>query len=104
MLDAIQPESLTLFLGESATLSVQANGSEPLTFQWRWKGTSLPGANITQLNFRNVKSTQAGNYDVVISNQVRTATSHVAVLTVDLSHPPPSPWLNRDLGSTEIPG
>jgi hypothetical protein len=100
----IQPESLTLFLGESATLSVQANGSEPLTFQWRWKGTNLPGANNTQLNFRNVKSTQAGNYDVVISNQVKAATSQVAVLTVDLSHPPPSPWLHRDIGNAEIPG
>ena len=93
---AITPLYLPTILGEplsqtiqpitniatNVTFSVSAGGSPPLRYQWRWNGANLAGASSTSLTLTNISPAQAGNYDVVVSNDGGAATSQVAVLTI----------------------
>ena len=85
------PASLTTDAGTTATFGVVAGGSEPLSFQWRRDGVPLAeggnraGTGTAVLTLTNVVSADAGGYSVVVSNQYGTATSSVALLTVNLA-------------------
>jgi len=61
--------------GASATFKVGATGGPPLSYQWFFNGSVLPGATATNLNLLNVQSTNAGNYWVVITNTSGAITS-----------------------------
>ena len=45
-----QPANQSVQAGQSATFSVVATGSAPLTYQWRKNGTAIPGATGAQLH------------------------------------------------------
>jgi len=77
-----QPVSQTVVEGDNVSFSVTANGTAPLTYQWRRNGSNLNGATSATLNLTGVTTNQAGNYTVVVNNSVGTATSSAAVLTV----------------------
>ncbi|MEN9574263.1 MAG: hypothetical protein RL514_2118 [Verrucomicrobiota bacterium] len=77
-----QPQSLTVFQGQNATFSVNAIGTAPLTYQWRFGGVNIPGATGSAVTLPNVLTNQAGLYSVVISNSGGTTTSANATLTV----------------------
>lgn len=81
-----QPASQTVTEGGSATFSVTALGTPPLTYQWRFNGDDISGGTGTSLTLFNVQPSAAGNYSVVVANAVGAVTSQVAVLTVQ---PPP---------------
>jgi len=79
----MQPESQLVNYGTNAIFKVQAQGSQPLRYQW-WFSNSLmiwKGTNTT-LILTNVDLAMAGNYSVVIKNAQGTITSQAAVLTV----------------------
>ena len=80
-----QPQNQTVAAGSTATFSVTASGSAPLSYQWRFNGTNLAGANSPSLSLFNVQPQQAGNYSVTVSNAASTVTSGNAVLTVTCS-------------------
>ena len=80
--DAGQPQPQTVIQGSNATFSVTAIGDAPLTYQWRYLGTNLPGATANPLVLTGVQTNQAGNYSVVVSNPFGSATSSNALLTV----------------------
>ncbi len=82
-----QPINQTVNQGASATFSVVASGSTPLTYQWRFNGANIASATASSYTKSNVQSTNAGSYSVVVSNSFGTATSANAVLTVNT---PPS--------------
>ena len=49
------PEDQTVLLGASATFSVEADGDEPLSFQWQQNGTNLTdGGNIVGLGHQHL--------------------------------------------------
>jgi len=77
-----QPQSTSRFAGESFSLSVQAMGSFPLSYQWRKDGQTLPGATNKTLVFSNVTTNAAGLYTVVVSNAINTVTSAPADVRV----------------------
>ena len=77
-----QPQSLTVVQGQSATFSVNAVGSAPLTYQWQYGGVNIPGATNTSVTLNNVQAVQAGLYSVVITNPFGVTTSANATLTV----------------------
>jgi hypothetical protein len=83
-----QPQSKTVLVGESVAFSVQVSGTPPLTYQWRFNGLDLSGANQSSLTLPAVQMAQAGEYSVVVANSLGSVTSAVAVLTVNL--PPPT--------------
>ncbi len=79
-----QPQDQTALPGESATFSVTAGGSEPLSYQWYYNNsTLLTNATDTTLTLTNIQVGNAGLYSVVVSNIAGTATSSNAVLNVN---------------------
>jgi len=78
-----QPQPQTVFVGETAAFSVVAGGSLPLTYQWRLNGTNIPGATTNSFTRLNAQFAHAGNYSVFVSNNIGTATSLDALLTVN---------------------
>ncbi|HTQ41102.1 MAG TPA: chitobiase/beta-hexosaminidase C-terminal domain-containing protein, partial [Pirellulales bacterium] len=77
-----QPQSQSIEEGVSASFVVKATDSAPLSFQWQFYGTNLPGATNSSLLFTNSQLTNAGIYAVVVSNRFGMATSSNAVLQV----------------------
>lgn len=81
----LQPESLLVKAGENAIFSANATGSAPITFQWFKDNALLSGQTNLSLVIQNVNGSDTGQYTFVASNPVSSATSVVAVLTVDLT-------------------
>ena len=80
-----QPASLTVNAGSSATFSVLASGTAPLTYQWKKNGAVLAGATSSTLAFTSAQATDAGSYTVVVTNVAGFATSSAATLTVNVA-------------------
>ncbi|HSY16849.1 MAG TPA: immunoglobulin domain-containing protein, partial [Candidatus Acidoferrales bacterium] len=85
-----QPTNLTATVNTTAFFSVTAQGTGPLFYQWNFNGTNISGATNSLLTLNNVSPAQAGNYSVVVSNFLGTATSSNATLTVFVPAVPPS--------------
>jgi Leucine-rich repeat (LRR) protein len=77
-----QPQSLTNYVGTTASFSVSASGTPSPAYQWQFNGNNLTAATGTSLLLSNVQLTNAGNYTVVVSNSVGSVTSAVATLAV----------------------
>jgi endonuclease/exonuclease/phosphatase family metal-dependent hydrolase len=77
-----QPQSQSVFVGQTANFTVGASGATPLTYQWRMNGTNIPGASSSSYSRANVAASDAGSYSVAVSNQLGGVISSNAVLTV----------------------
>lgn len=80
------PQSQNVFAGAKVTFSVAATSNVPLTYQWQREGVDIPGATFSTLTLDQVKTSDAGNYRVVVSNGASTSNSNVAALTVKPSN------------------
>ena len=78
----VQPGGGNVLAGSSPTLSVVANSSAPLAYQWYWAGTPIPGAVAANYTVTNVEPPNAGAYYVVVTNVSGSVQSSNAVLTV----------------------
>ena len=78
----LQPQSSTNYESFPATLSVAAEGSLPISYQWKKDGGEIPGATASFVTFNSLTFGDAGGYSVGISNAVGTTNSALAVLTV----------------------
>ena len=94
------PQSQAVSTGQSATFTVVAGGSAPLTYQWYFN-TNSPIANATSstLTIPNVSGTNVGTYFAVVSNSVSTATSGSATLAIPVADPFSS-WQSNYFGCT----
>ncbi len=77
-----QPSDVQGLVGGRVALTVGATGATPLRYQWRWQGVPLAGATNAMLNLSPLAFSQAGFYDVVVSNIYGAVTSRTARLTV----------------------
>jgi len=78
-----QPSNMTVAAGQTATFSVVASGTAPLSYQWRKNTTNISGA--TTSSYTTPVTTSADNgakFDVVVSNSAGNITSAQATLTV----------------------
>ena len=73
--------------GSDAVFAVDARGTEALSYQWRFNGANIAGANSPVLRLSAVTSANAGSYSVTVSNSAGSATSNAAVLTVSAGAP-----------------
>ncbi|MCH8541391.1 MAG: immunoglobulin domain-containing protein [Opitutales bacterium] len=89
-----QPESLTVTELESASFSVSVNANPAPSFQWRKGGVDIDGANAATFTIESTELDDAGNYDVVITNDEGDATSATATLTVN-PIPPEAPVITQ---------
>ncbi len=79
-----QPQDQSVSAGDSANFSVEAGGSEPLSYQWYYNtNTLVDGATDNTLTLTNVQPGEAGVYSVVVSNLAGTVTSSNAMLNVN---------------------
>lgn len=77
-----QPRSATVSQGASASFSVTATGTAPLTYQWRKNGVAISGATSATYSIASVVPGNAGRYSVIVSNTSGKDTSADATLTV----------------------
>src|ERR1039457_5887475 len=83
-----QPQSQSILAGQTATFSVAATGTPPLTYQWLFNGTNvISGATTNPFSLANVQSTNGGNYSVIVSNFAGSVTSAAATLTIVFTNP-----------------
>lgn len=76
------PVSQSVCSGASVMFTVEASGTEPLSYQWRRNNTNIGGATSPSLTITPVNTGSAGNYDCVVTNTCGSATSAAATLTV----------------------
>lgn len=77
-----QPLSRTVEPGSTLTLSVQATGNPPPTYQWRLNGANIPGAVFSTLTLSNAQPAAGGSYNVVAANRVNAVSSDIATVVV----------------------
>jgi hypothetical protein len=79
-----QPASQTLPVGATATFSVVAAGSLPLSYSWRLGGAPISGATASSYTLNNVQTNQSGEvFSCLVSNAYGTALSSNATLIVE---------------------
>ncbi len=78
---ASPPAGQSANIGGNVTFSAIASGTSPLCYQWLMNGTAIAGATNATYLCSNAQMTNAGNYQVVVTNNYGSVTSSVAVLT-----------------------
>jgi uncharacterized repeat protein (TIGR03803 family) len=82
------PYDQTVLVGATAILSVDAEGDEPLSYQWQKNGTnitdggSIRGSTTDTLTITSATADNAGVYWLLVSNALDTVASDPALLTV----------------------
>jgi hypothetical protein len=78
-----QPASVSVTIGSTASFSVVATGTAPLSYQWSRGGTAISGA--TSASYTTAATVLADNgavFTVMVSNSVGSVTSSAATLAV----------------------
>ena len=77
-----QPQSQTVLAGTNVTFCVTAGGIPQVYYQWYWASNLLPDQTNSTLSLVGVNQTNAGNYQVVMTNIYGSVTSSMAILLV----------------------
>ena len=78
-----QPQDQTVTVSNNASFSVVATGTQPLFYQWYYNTNSLlTDATNSTLALNNVQFTDAGVYQVTVSNGQGSTNSNFATLAV----------------------
>lgn len=86
-----QPANQTVTAGQTASFSVVAAGSAPLSYQWQKNSANISGAISSSYTTPVTTTADSGSmFRVVVSNSVGSATSNQATLTVNAATPPPA--------------
>ncbi len=78
----VPPPSRTVYTGASTTFIVLTNQLQPETYQWRKGTVPISGATGSTYTIPRVHLTDAGSYDVVVTNSCGNLTSAAATLNV----------------------
>lgn len=78
-----QPASLAVASGGLGGFTCGATGTGDLEFQWFFNDQPVAGATNASLALVNIQTSQAGAYHLRVTNLLGSATSTVALLTVD---------------------
>src|SRR5665213_1308555 len=82
------PQNTTAKDGASATFTVVAIGSAPLTYEWMQNDVPVPGGTGSTLRITPVVFTDSGaHFEVIVRNNVGSVTSSSATLTVNPAAP-----------------
>lgn len=102
---AKSPDTLMLYVGQTARFHVVAGGTDPLTYKW-FKGATqltdggkISGATTDTLVITGVDVADSEVYTVTVANALNSATSTGASLVVSLTSPPTHITMN-----TQEPG
>ena len=86
-----QPVGVTVTAGQSATFSVGATGTPPLSYQWQLNGAAISGANSPSYTTPPTTTGNNGSvFNVVVSDVAGNIASNNATLTVTTAPVAPS--------------
>ncbi len=101
------PQGQSVTAGNSANFLVVAASPLPLTYQWQFNGTDLPGATAPVLTLDHTVFGQSGNYSVIVSNAAGVTIGGPAALAVtqlpNLVPYRPNGWSDKIVVAT-LPG
>jgi len=92
----VEPASQSVAIGASVTLSVSAQGTAPLSYQWRKDDTVILGATSASYALANAQTNDAGVYSAVVSNAFGSVSSSNATLRITI----PARWIPSTQGQT----
>ena len=85
------PTNQTVTAGQTATFTVVAAGTAPLSYQWQKNGVNIAGATAASYTTPVTTTSDSGSrFAVVVKNTVGTVTSAAATLTVNAASRPRS--------------
>src|SRR5262249_3276171 len=61
----VPPTNVNAAIGQPVTFAVAASGSPPLTYQWQFGGTNIPGATQPSYSISPALLANAGTYTIV---------------------------------------
>ena len=83
-----QPVNQTVLEGATATFTVTATGTDPLSYQWNKRGTAVTGATSASYTTpATVLADNAASFTVTVTNIAGSVTSTAATLTVNPAPP-----------------
>lgn len=86
-----QPANQTVTAGQTATFTVAATGTAPLSYQWQKNGAAISGATSASYTTPATSTSDSGTaFKVVVTNSAGSATSNSATLTVNTAQVAPS--------------
>src|SRR5207245_2685828 len=78
------PANQTVTAGQTASFSVVAAGTAPLSYQWQKNGANIAGAISSSYTTPATTTADSGStFRVVVTNTAGTVTSAAATLTVN---------------------
>jgi DNA/RNA endonuclease G (NUC1) len=86
------PVAQAAAVGGSATFTVAATGTAPLSYQWRKAGAPISGATGATLALTGLAYTDSATYDVIVTNAAGFATSNAVALAVTAAAPSAIYW------------
>lgn len=106
---ATQPVSQVIAITQTATFTVTASGTAPLSYQWSENGTPIPGATGASYTTPPVAlgangSTSVGSFQVTVSNSVNSVTSSAVTLTAGARAPKPGDIRYLSFEQVSLPG
>lgn len=98
--------------GSAVTWDINAGGTPPLTYEWRFNGKPIPQATNRYLVIPAVASTNAGAYSVNVCNAQGCSETHAAILkvkrpsvnSVDVEWIQTNSWYNIGVADFEADG
>lgn len=105
----VQPLSQTAPIGGTATFTVSATGTAPLSYQWSENGAEISGANSASYTTPTVAlgpdaSTSIGSFQVTVTNSVNSVVSSTAELTAGPRSPKAGDLRYLLFQQVDIPG
>ncbi len=82
-----QPLGQSIVSGETATFTVVATGTAPLSYQWYQNGVAIAGANAASYTTPAITAAGSSAFTVTVSNPAGSVTSGTATLTVSSATP-----------------
>jgi glucose/arabinose dehydrogenase len=98
-----QPTSMTVAAGQTASFTVTASGTAPLTYQWQRNGANIAGATSPTYTLTTAAADNGAMFRAVVSNAAGSATSNSATLTV-LTNAAPSGTITAPANGTSYRG
>jgi len=79
-----QPASQTVTAGQTATFTVAATGTAPLSYQWQKNGSPVGANSPSYTTAPTTTDDNGAQFTVVVSNSAGSAISNAATLTVNV--------------------
>ncbi|MBN2506791.1 MAG: immunoglobulin domain-containing protein [Verrucomicrobia bacterium] len=78
----VPPADQVVAAGTNVAFGVEAYGTAPITYQWLFQGTNLPGATNAVLTLTNAQPSDGGVYGVIVRNAAGEPAGFFARLDV----------------------